>query len=381
VDDWREQLLTLDAYLLIAGPGLVALLAWRLLSPRRPLLPAVQRVRPLTWGGLDVFMAFMVVQLVPAVVYGALRKLGVLEWLYGAEGDKATEARGILLATDVGAAVAFGLIVVMLWYARRVRPAEYGLTVVRAGPNLAAGFLVWLAVTPLSLGLYAILEWLLGPGGIEKHPAEDVIRAGLLPGEWIVMGLGLVVVAPLLEELSFRGLLLPWQLRRGWEAQVTVAFCALLFATIEGARTGPSDEEIGFNGWPALFVLLMLPGVVLLPNWLLRHVPPEPEPAGLLGPPEEDEESDEPPLPLPGWVRALRPALDRRAQPALAIYTNGLFFAAVHSRVWPSPVPLFLLGLALAWVRYRTSSLVPAVLLHALFNAVSVLALTLDFWI
>jgi membrane protease YdiL (CAAX protease family) len=55
-----------------------------------------------------------------------------------------------------------------------------------------------------------------------------------------------------------------------------------------------------------------------------------------------------------------------------------LFFAAMHSPVWPSPIPLFLLGVGLAWIRYRTSSLVGALMLHSLFNAVTALALVLE---
>jgi membrane protease YdiL (CAAX protease family) len=64
-------------------------------------------------------------------------------------------------------------------------------------------------------------------------------------------------------------------------------------------------------------------------------------------------------------------------QAALAICTNGLLFAAFHSTAWPSPIPLLLVGVALAWVRYRTSSLIGSVSIHALFNAVSAIAL---FW-
>ena len=43
-----------------------------------------------------------------------------------------------------------------------------------------------------------------------------------------------------------------------------------------------------------------------------------------------------------------------------AIYGTSLLFAAMHSGVWPSPIALFVLGLGLGWLAYRTRSLVGA---------------------
>ena len=79
-----------------------------------------------------------------------------------------------------------------------------------------------------------------------------------------------------------------------------------------------------------------------------------------------------------GLWEILRCAGDQRAIPGLAILTNGLFFASMHSQVWPSPIPLFVLAVGLAWLRYRTGSLVGPVLVHALFNAVTVVTLVLE---
>ena len=42
------------------------------------------------------------------------------------------------------------------------------------------------------------------------------------------------------------------------------------------------------------------------------------------------------------------------------------------SAVWPTPIPLFGLGLGLGWLAYRTRRLVAPVTLHVLFNAVGV---------
>jgi membrane protease YdiL (CAAX protease family) len=51
-----------------------------------------------------------------------------------------------------------------------------------------------------------------------------------------------------------------------------------------------------------------------------------------------------------------------------------MLFAASHN-VWPTPVPLLLLGLGLGWLASRTQSLVGPIVCHALFNGVACLVL------
>ena len=59
----------------------------------------------------------------------------------------------------------------------------------------------------------------------------------------------------------------------------------------------------------------------------------------------------------------------------LALLGSAMFFGAMHSEIWPTPVPLFFLGLALGWVYWRGRSLLSTIVLHALFNAVAFLSL------
>jgi membrane protease YdiL (CAAX protease family) len=58
-----------------------------------------------------------------------------------------------------------------------------------------------------------------------------------------------------------------------------------------------------------------------------------------------------------------------------AVFGTALLFASIHSAVWPTPVPLFVLGLALGVLASRTGSLVGPIVLHALFNAVTCVTL------
>ena len=42
------------------------------------------------------------------------------------------------------------------------------------------------------------------------------------------------------------------------------------------------------------------------------------------------------------------------------VYVSAAFFALVHSAVWPTPIPLFFLGLGLGWLAVRTRGILRA---------------------
>jgi membrane protease YdiL (CAAX protease family) len=60
-----------------------------------------------------------------------------------------------------------------------------------------------------------------------------------------------------------------------------------------------------------------------------------------------------------------------RPEAAAGIFGTAVLFAAAHSSVWPSPVPLLPLGIVLGWLAYRTKSLVGPIVLHAFFNTIA----------
>jgi membrane protease YdiL (CAAX protease family) len=60
------------------------------------------------------------------------------------------------------------------------------------------------------------------------------------------------------------------------------------------------------------------------------------------------------------------------------VFGIAILWATVHSNAWPSPVPLFFLGLVLGWLARRTGSLVGPITLHALFNAIAAVQLALS---
>lgn len=68
---------------------------------------------------------------------------------------------------------------------------------------------------------------------------------------------------------------------------------------------------------------------------------------------------------------AITKALLRQYNPAKAIFISALIFGIFHINP-VQIVPAFFIGLLLAWVYYKTASLIPCILMHILNNSISV---------
>jgi len=156
-----------------------------------------------------------------------------------------------------------------------------------------------------------------------------------MPIEWLALLFSVLVSAPVMEELTLRGLIQPWLAKRPWSSVIAVALA--LFLAFDSRLPG-LKEALEQGEWtrillqlqPVWFVFLMALGFVGVQLW-------SPTPVGP------------------------------------AIYATALLFAALHSTVWPSPIALFVLGLGLGSLTQRTQSLVGPIVLHSLFNAVGCL--------
>ncbi|MFM8705305.1 MAG: lysostaphin resistance A-like protein [Planctomycetia bacterium] len=71
---------------------------------------------------------------------------------------------------------------------------------------------------------------------------------------------------------------------------------------------------------------------------------------------------------LEAWFEPIEPAWGGRA----AIVLSSLAFAAAHVGQGLAWVPLFFFGLVVGYLARQTGSIVPGIILHGLFNAVSV---------
>lgn len=319
---------------------LLGSLWWRyLVVGYRWLLPP-QRRRCVPWGVWEIWAAlFLVIVFWPAICAAALTQYEFFTSLYGPDfpslqkpaADDPLIQMAIARRAIWVAALSFPLkvasVLIIFHLGSGTRPYQLGLTWHRGWRNILLGFLAFLIVTPLVYGVYFIVFQVQGEG--EGHLFTRLFLQTPIPIDLVVLVFSAVVAAPVTEELLFRGVLQSWLGCRSWGGTIAVALAFLL-----ALAQSSSSTTSGWRAWaPVLFVLAMLPG-----SWMIHWL----------------------------W----------RSSPAGAIYGTALLFAAGHE-AWPHPIPLFVLGLALGWLAYRTQSLVAPIVLHSLFNSVACVQLLL----
>ncbi|MBY0514338.1 MAG: CPBP family intramembrane metalloprotease [Gemmataceae bacterium] len=286
------------------------------------------------WTGFEVFVAFVAfvvgLDLLRLAVVEGLTRGGFYQAVYGPPDDAGgypDTTRQLMQMWGYAVAVpAFlGLAAVVrsaLYPARhtsRVLPAP-AVTVAVAG---------WLAFSLATLLVHFGVMFVFNALGwpIEEHPLArpDTYRT---PLDRALFAVQACVLAPAIEEVMFRGVLLPWLLGRAHRVWPVLGIAVVVAV----AAVAQQSRVEAFVRGPVLFAI------------------------GLVG----------------GWV-VLSRALRRKVRTTGAVYASAALFAVVHSGVWPSPVPLFVLGLGLGWLAVRTRGVFAPIVVHGLFNAVSVL--------
>src|SRR5262249_51748183 len=126
------------------------------------------------------------------------------------------------------------------------RLADLGVTGRRLGRNLLLGVLGALALTPVCYGVLQLAVWAYhwwGAGGVHEHPYTVLAQQPLWPGEWALLLLAAVVVAPVWEELLFRGVLQGWFAARPWGGHVALALAFALTAWAVGDKVLSAQTE------------------------------------------------------------------------------------------------------------------------------------------
>jgi membrane protease YdiL (CAAX protease family) len=346
------------AILAVAG-GLIALVL-HLLAGRRSLLPR-QTAWQVPWSGWGVLAAFIAMIIVPSVLQLMLTEAGFFQSLYGSdfptavapdkpESRQASHLRA-LWAQTLAAPLIVGLLMVGFHYGFKASSEQMGLSRKRLGAHIALGYVGWLIIAPLSFAAFALAIALLTPNP-DKHPLMDLgAHAGQL--ELAIFALQAAILWPIVEELAFRGILLAWLVQQPKSTgdlilqpqhRGHICIAAALLLTLQSP---PLAESIKANRWSDLLANLapFLFIVALLPLYLF--------------------------LPYSKWVR--RRTGFESPQTNQALFASAILFAAVHSSVWPTPIPLLVLGLGLGWLALRTRSIVPSIVVHALFNGVAVI--------
>ena len=318
--------------------GLVA----RALRPKGESLLPRWKPFPVPWGGFEVTIAFVLVVFVSRdLMAEVLNGSGFYQFVYGddfpvpkAEGlDPERKAEAftlrILWASLFALPIQLGAIVA--WRNMRYpawRPRSNGSVAGKVG----LAVLAWCALTPAVLLLNAVVNVVSQQLAVtpETHPVAKLGARPLL--DQVLLALEACVGAPLREEFLIRGVMLWWCVRRMKVAGVGVAPVTswrpwfVMFATV------PFVAFAALVGkWqPAVFACILAVGLAVL--WRFTRT---------------------------------------GARRARAVYATAAFFALMHP-VWPNPIALFVLGLGLGWLAVRTNGLLVPVLVHGLFNAVSV---------
>jgi membrane protease YdiL (CAAX protease family) len=366
--------------LLLLSAALLAMGFWYLYpGARRRLLPPL-RNRAVPWSAAEIFLAYLLYLIVcPLLVRALLEGVGFFDWVYGPDfhaslaGNNGVDAQqkamtwvalwtsmlalpvevaAILLLLghrsdsrdppELSVSLAYTILLFLFRVGSGTRPYQLGLTLSHACRNVFVGFLTWMAFTPgvLAVFLLAVWCWKWTKAVPEEHPLSKLGQGPMSPLGGVLIVLSATVVAPVIEELFFRGLTQQWLERRRWGGLAGLGLALLQALWMRASHFQPAWQREGISGVllelaPALFVMALVPG------WAFLH-----------------------------W-RCCSPAAE-------AIYGTAAFFAASHSFAWPQPVPLFLLGLGLGLLFYRTRSLIGPIIFHGLFNAVSCVILFLS---
>jgi membrane protease YdiL (CAAX protease family) len=308
------------------------------------------------WTGRDIaFALFFIYGFWGALSFQVLQSTGLAERLYGPEVTALTHPRDTqadpaknddqalrllkirlsLWSTALAFPFQVMTIPVVFYALSGVRPGRIGLTRRRFGRNVLVGVGGWILITPLVF----VVHWLaliltnqFGTNAVREHPLTLLARGHPTTVEWILLVTSASIAAPILEEIIFRGALQPWfaGIPNGGAFAMSAAFLVTVWmqATPLSTALHAGGSELLIAALPVIFVVAMMPFYILV----ARH-PPRPE--------------------------------------SPALFATAVLFAAVHSNVWPSPVPLFVLGLALGTLAARTGSLVGPIVLHGLFNSVT----------
>jgi membrane protease YdiL (CAAX protease family) len=383
VDDTLVVRLMLTAGLSVAVIGAVAAVLIHILSRRtRRLRKHRVPQSPSDWSGLAVvgaFFLFVVFNVFAGYLQEALTSVGFFRSLYGPDFpanlsvDPTPAERAAATVRYLWAhALAFPFLVVAMFAIPRLLKIANPFHGRRWSSSVVAGYLTWLIITPAAFCVFvvaSITHMKLTGRAPEKHPLTAL---GELAGqrEWGLFVLQTVLIAPILEEWLFRGVLLSWLAQKhpvhpvsaspytvmpaarpllvlvmaiGVAIALTLGSDAL--AHPDEVRRALADPAAAAASYfiPAGFFLALLPLLYIVPRWL--------------------------------WLR--RRLRIRSPQQVQAIIASAALFAAFHAHVWPSPIPLLVLAFGLGYLYLRTRNLVAPIVVHGLFNAVSAVYLLL----
>lgn len=215
-----------------------------------------------------------------------------------------------------------------------IPPSVYGVTLAGWRRALVLALLAWVVLTPVVLALNwgvstLYSQWMDKP--LEEHALVLLTHGDLMTIEWVFwIGLA-VLVAPVLEEFFFRGLLQAYVLAGLWRGYGVLVLSLVIVFMANGMEISAAQDLPGWRKLDAYMPILFL---ILL---------------GI------------------GFLAAMEYAPGTKLPGMIAV---SMFFAAIHS-TWPHPVALFVLSMGLCYLREWSGSILAPILVHGLFNGTS----------
>ncbi len=397
MNSWHELEPTAVAYALVAILAIVVIVAMHL-RRREPLLP-LPRLRPGRWTGATVFAHIVLCFSCLFLASSLLSNLRVFtQWLP----ENASFERRSNFASPVGYTLFLATSFSALYYLNRTTVTQAGLSLLRWRPNAILGAGAFLLATPVVLGTLALCMLFAQK---QPHLLERLASASPSSFEWLLIFLQAVVFAPIVEEWLFRGLLQGWLRRTNLLGHATlIAIAVGMTASNSGSSAKPTPvdppmelqnqaeeieaTDVGEKGYAKCYVALAL-GAVYAGCVIVVYRPALTRglasfmAEGSMGPAKakldlwttnlfEAEGREQRTMPWSDFGSAW-PAWKHRCA-RLSIVGSAMAFSLAHG-AWHDVVPLFLLGLVLGWLAYRTQNLMPCIVLHSLFNLVAFIAI------
>ena len=172
--------------------------------------------------GFEVF--FLALFGVTAMIFGA-----VLSATLALADGAITQA---LIGHLLGSTLAVAVILLMLRFVNRVPLHQVGWHCARPISNLGFG-VAQLALWWPATALTNLLARDMAPQET-IHPVQEFLSEHHGPGEWLIIVVSVVVAAPLVEELAFRGVLQGW-LCKSLSAPGAILVASVLFGLVHGS--------------------------------------------------------------------------------------------------------------------------------------------------
>jgi membrane protease YdiL (CAAX protease family) len=295
------------------------------------------------FGFIDVAVMFLFWFL------GQIVSIGVAFWLFDLDSNAVTELAGAKKAwftvlVNVGQLAAMLAAVAFLFF-RYKKLSTLGWQPENLRRDLILAGFAFAMVVPSILAL----QWLLTLFLDYRHSTLEMLANNADALTVIASWFGAVLVAPVCEEIFFRGVLQSWlqRLRPG-------VFAKSDYILIGGWDPSDADEE--------------------------PVSPQAPADTNLAGPHDDGNPYSAPRASGANGlvVDSLSTGKSWTSSSYWPIVITAAMFSLAHAGQGPAPIPLFFFGLALGYVYQKTGSIVPCILLHMMLNGFSMFWFTLQ---